>query len=91
LGYKLSLENCISCKQTLNKNWQNSGFNYDKGGLVCGDCLTFEPVLDLKTAALMSKAKDLKDKDHRFYKNNSSYLKHLLNVLDQYVKLKLSN
>ncbi len=90
LGYKLSLEKCIFCKDSLSKGWKTSGFNYERGGLVCDSCLSFEPNLELKAAALMSKAKNLKDKDKRFYKNNSVYIIQLLNVLDQYVKLKLS-
>jgi DNA repair protein RecO (recombination protein O) len=91
LGYKLSLESCVSCKRPLSKDWGTSGFNYDLGGLVCSECKSFEQILDLKAAALMSKAKNMNRRDHRFYKNGSKYLNQLVAVLQQYVDFKLTN
>ncbi|MBD3366190.1 DNA repair protein RecO [candidate division WWE3 bacterium] len=89
LGYKLSLAGCVLCGHRLSKEWGSAAFNYDKGGLVCSNCKTFEPALELKSAALMAKLKDLAEVDFRFFQKETVYLHSLMDVLHQYVRFKL--
>jgi len=91
LGYSLTLNRCTVCAKSLSGKWKTPAFSYDLGGVVCDDCKKFEPSVDLKTLALLSKAKDLKEVDLRFYKKDTIYLEEGLYLLSRYVDLKLKS
>lgn len=90
LGYSLSLDKCQVCDSKLSKDWKTCGFNFDKGGLVCGSCLTFEPELSLQAAALMNKLVSLNKADFRFFTKKSPYLNEVTDFLSEYIDFKLS-
>lgn len=89
LGYSLELNKCVICHKALSSKWKAPAFSSDFGGVVCDSCKKFEPSVDLKTLALLSKAEGLQEVDFRFYKKNSNYLRQGLGLLDRYVDLKL--
>lgn len=89
LGYSLSLDACVFCGRPLDKSWDHAGFNLEKGGIVCADCKGFESTLSLPTAALLSKAKNLREKNFKFYQKERKEHRHLQSLLVQYVDFKL--
>ncbi|MFA6981947.1 MAG: DNA repair protein RecO [Patescibacteria group bacterium] len=38
LGYQMSLDKCVFCGKRYESSWPEIRFNYDLGGLCCGDC-----------------------------------------------------
>ena len=91
LGYSLELNKCVVCHRALSVKWKVPAFSYDFGGIVCDNCKKFEPSVNLKTLALLSKARDLQKANFRFYKSGSVHLKEGLDLLGHYVVLKLES